>query len=152
MRPAARKSIIVTPKFVGFQMCRSPIRRTYFDVIEISPHRTKRPQRRGLDQDPDADSGDEAARQVRPPSPEEAAQDHLREDRGHDRHEGRGVFEDPLRRSAAHEPRGGGVVFQDAEGGVPEGEDDGHEKRSLKAAVFPDELVPHGEERAEQDG
>ncbi len=27
------------PKLVGFQMCRSPIRRTYFEVIEIAAQR-----------------------------------------------------------------------------------------------------------------
>ena len=56
----ARNSIIVTPKFVGFHRCRPPIRRTYFDVIEIIPHRTNGHSSRRLDQDAGADAGDVA--------------------------------------------------------------------------------------------
>ena len=35
----AKNSIIVTPKFVGFHRCREPMRRTYFELMEINPHR-----------------------------------------------------------------------------------------------------------------
>ena len=36
----ARNSIAEIPKFEGFQMCRPFIRNTYFDVMEITLHRT----------------------------------------------------------------------------------------------------------------